>query len=117
MGGKVQAVIERFRTAGSALVNGVGQGGKTTIEAVRQTVGLQLGLLASVGSAVEAQWQSVGTIKDGSDFLQSQRKHGEALYDSTLSYFDGLCEAGFGTQAVWNPAATTVAAGFGLKQQ
>ena len=116
MGEKVQAVIERVRTAGSALVNGIGQGGKTTVEAVRQSAGLQIGLLASVGSVVETQLQSIGKIKDGSDFLQSQRKLGESLYDSTLSYFDGLREAGFGAQAGWKTAATTVAAGFGLKR-
>ncbi|MBA4285674.1 MAG: hypothetical protein C0434_09115 [Xanthomonadaceae bacterium] len=117
MGDKVNAVIERIRTAGSALAAGVGQGGKTAVEAARQGAGLQLGLLASVGSAVEDQWQAATRIRDGADFLQSQRKFGEALYDSTLSYFDGLREAGFGAQTGWLAAANTVAAGFGLTRK
>jgi len=114
MGDKVQTVIERIRTAGSALAAGVGQGSKATVEVARQGAGLQLGLLASVGSAVEDQWQAAAKVRDGADFLQSQRKFGEALYDSTLNYLDGLREAGFGAQTGWLAAANTVAAGFGL---
>ncbi|MCX7070573.1 MAG: hypothetical protein NTW01_06200 [Gammaproteobacteria bacterium] len=117
MGDKVNAVIERVRAAGSALAAGVGQSGRTTVDAVRLGAGLQLGLAASVGSAVEDQWQAAGKIRDTADLLQSQRKFGEALYDSTLNYFDGLREAGFSVQAGWLAAANTVAAGFGLTRK